>query len=233
MKVLLLFILSIVGHSIFAQTGYNVPEKKISFEKDVTFGTVHGYLEIESDTNDTLPMFWVARKDVDFPIEWVVNFDDQSSYYPVINSGDQDSFNLNPIGSFTRKLIIGLAHNGIADTASIFFSLHPQENPNDSVVIEYQFKIARKKGEEIDTTTGITRPINNLVKIDLNRAENWTISTSRSVDAIHMYDIRGNLIAKNLNSNTLIANNNIRESIIIIRVEQNDEIYTKKFHLSQ
>ncbi|MDA7744663.1 hypothetical protein N8911_01045 [bacterium] len=230
---LVVFLISLV---IQAQNGYNIPESFISFDKDITFGTVHGYLEIESDTSDTLPMVWIARKEIDFPNEWIINFDDQSNYFPVVNTNDRDSFNLMPEGGFVRKLIIGMAHNGAADTSSIFFTVYPENNINDSSIIEYQFRIAREKPEEIDTTyttTGVQAHLKQPFEINMINRGQRMITTNSIVDEIRVYDLLGNLIGSAKHSRTIALSEEMHESIIIVSVKDNGKIHTQKFCLAK
>jgi hypothetical protein len=231
---LVMFLIILV---IQAQNGYNIPESFIAFEKDISFGPVHGYLEIESDTSDTLPMVWIARKEIDFPNEWVVNFDDQSNYYPVINTNDRDSFDLMPEGSFIRKLIIGLAHNGAADTSSIFFTVYPENNINDSSIIEYQFRLAREKPEEIDTAdtaaTGVQAHLKQPFEINMINRGQKMITTNSIVDEIRVYGLLGNLIGSAKHSRAITLSEEMHESIIIVSVKDNGKTHTQKFCLAK
>ncbi len=237
MKSLSFLVMCLISLVIQAQNGYNIPESFLAFDKDISFGTVHGYLEIESDTSDTLPMVWIARKEVDFPNEWIVNYDDQSNYYPVINTNDRDSFDLIPEGSSRRKLIIGLAHNGAVDTSSIFFTVYPENDINDSSIIEYQFRIASEKPEEIDTTdtsaTGVQAYLKQPLEINMIYTGQWIVTTNSNVDEIRVYGVLGNLIGSAKHSRTIALSEEIHESIIIVSAEDNGKIHTQKFCLAK
>lgn len=234
MKQILIFSLLLFSTQIQGQLGFTFPETQVIFNKDVTFGTVHGYLEIESDTSDTLPIKWIARIQESMPSEWVVNFDDQTTFYPTIQSGNTDTFDLIPAQTFNRKLIIGLAHNGVADTASIFFSVFPVNSPNDSVIIEYQFRIARS-GSNSDTTDtiGTGTSVYDLQKQNLRitayRNDNWEVRTNRTVDQLIAYDMLGRQLGSIKNNNQLMVSTSEAAGLIIVQAIEEGHVTSQKF----
>lgn len=151
-KLFIVLLIMALTPRVYAQR-YAFDTTGITFRKSIDFGTVHGYLEIENLTNDTLNMGWICRTDSSFPAAWEVNFDDQNQYYPSVRNDSSAVFKLYPSGTFLQKLIIGLAHHQVIDTQEVQFSIFPTDTAGDTTLITYRFEIFR---EVPDTSAGDT-----------------------------------------------------------------------------
>lgn len=181
-------------NSAIAQV-YHFPETTKSFYKATNFGTVHGYLEVVNDTGDSVLMRWISRRDSLCPSEWVFNFDDQNSNYTPVLHLDSADFYLKPPSTFLQKMIIGLNHQGIADTSSINFTVFPVDNRADSTRIQYRFFIAQGPPPDTnDTASGVENP-RIIGQIDFRWSSNLELTALSAFDEINCYDLNGKLVA--------------------------------------
>lgn len=134
---------------------FSMIDSLLVLTKTTNFGSVHGYLEVLNNRADTLPMRWVAHKPAACPSQWQFNFDEQNQNYPDVENGDSADFELYTGLSFPQKMIIGLTHNGVADTQAISFTLFRRDSTADSARITYLFRIAQGQVDTNDTASAV------------------------------------------------------------------------------
>jgi len=181
-------------NSALAQV-YHFPETTKSFFKATNFGTVHGYLEVVNDTGDSVLMRWISRRDSLCPSEWVFNFDDQNSNYTPVLHLDSANFYLKPPSTFLQKMIIGLNHQGVADTSSINFTVFPVDNRADSTRIQYRFFIAQGPPPDTNDTASGVENLWMIAQIDFRWSSNFELTPLSTFDEINCYDLNGKLVA--------------------------------------
>lgn len=121
--------------------------------KDVSQSPAHWYIEIHSNLSIDTNLRWKANFS-NIPLDWVINFDTQSTFHSPVNDGDSANFTLLSGLAFPQKLIIGAEFNGVVGNGSVFFDVYDPNVPMEVVTIEYRFIATNSAGldEEGETS---------------------------------------------------------------------------------
>lgn len=123
--------------------------------KDVSQSPAHWYIEIYSNLQIDTTLRWKASFS-NIPIDWVINFDTQSTFHSPVYDGDSADFTLFSGLTFPQKLIIGAEFNGVVGSGSVFFDIYDPNTPLEVVTIEYRFIATNSAGlEEVGETSKI------------------------------------------------------------------------------
>ena len=169
----------------------------VTFRKSIAFGTVHGYLEIHNNTQDTIPMRWRCKMDSTYPAAWQLNFDDQNQLYFDVRNDSAADFYLYPSGTFPQKLIVGLAHQQVIDTQDVRFDIWPTDSAGDTVEITYRFEIYRTETDTTDSDTGSTGIASGSGKAAMRLRSfegNVSVTCNEPVEEIKVFDLQGRMM---------------------------------------
>lgn len=123
--------------------------------KDVSQSPAHWYIEIYSNLSIDTTLRWKASFS-NIPVDWVINFDTQSTFHSPVYDGDSADFTLFSGLTFPQKLIIGAEFNGVVGSGSVFFDIYDPNTPLEVVTIEYRFIATNSAGlEEVGETSKI------------------------------------------------------------------------------
>ncbi|MEA4935587.1 MAG: fibronectin type III domain-containing protein [Paludibacter sp.] len=106
-------------------------------------------------------------------------------------------------------------------TDTIFISTYAINNITGNTYLFDQIKITKQK------PTSVNNVINNELKISFEQDNHQIKVSGMDVQHIHLYDLRGSLVAKNNYSNKLSVSN-ISDGIYLVRVFGKDGIVNKK-----
>lgn len=122
--------------------------------KDVSQSPAHWYIEIHSNLPIDTNLRWKANFS-NIPVDWVINFDTQSTFHLPVDDGDSADFTLLSGLAFPQKLIIGAEFNGVVGSGSVFFDIYDPNTPMEVVTIEYRFIATNSAG--LDEEGGTSR----------------------------------------------------------------------------
>ncbi|GAB5556749.1 MAG: hypothetical protein SchgKO_09620 [Schleiferiaceae bacterium] len=130
----LCFVFSHLGRS----QSFTTSKDTAVLDKDLSFGTLHDYLELTNLGSSDLNLTWTYSVNGKLPSDWVVNWATPDSVYPSIVPGDSDGFVLK--GDSTQKMVIGVTHNGEIGFAFLEFWIHNTQN-QDSLLLVYSVNV--------------------------------------------------------------------------------------------
>lgn len=150
----LLFLFLLLPFSSKTQVNANswgIEDTSLYIIKNTSFGVVHGYRELFNYSGGDLDMRWIRYTPSSWPVQWGSDFTDPSNTYPdvlIIDSGD---FVLPDPPGFSNKLIIGVDHNGFADTSVIRFKVFPISDPTDTLWVNFHILIGNPGVSEVSS----------------------------------------------------------------------------------
>ncbi|MCB0401611.1 MAG: T9SS type A sorting domain-containing protein [Flavobacteriales bacterium] len=119
----------------------SVPYKYIS--KDVTYGMLHEFIQIDNLSGQPLPMRWIGHIGgvLECPNGWGYGVTDPDSAYAVLNDLDSADFILSDTNTTNNKIIISVAHNGIIGNCEVTFDIFALSDPNTVTTIGFNISV--------------------------------------------------------------------------------------------
>lgn len=185
MRHLLFALLIAVNLPVFGQV-FSFNNISTTLVKTVDQSPAHWYLEIFNEVGVDTTLRWKASFS-NIPAAWVVNFDDEDVFYPVVEHGDSADFTLFSGLALPQKLIIGAAFNGVPGAGSIYFDIYDPNNPSEVTTIEYRYIVSASTAQLTENDLGL---------LYSRKGNQFIFSESLAGQALVVYDQGGRAILR-------------------------------------
>lgn len=106
--------------------------------KNTDQSPAHWYIEIFTNASSDTSLRWKTHFS-NIPAAWVINFDNQDVFLPVIEDGDSADFTLFGGLPYAQKLIIGAMLNDTPGNGIVYFDIYDPDAPEYVQTISFRF----------------------------------------------------------------------------------------------